>query len=164
MDPLFSYFIMMTILAIAFNIPVLYLVLKKQLFTYPFGVLVAAILGIFFFVINPFFWLALLFFSLSSSLLTRVKANEKTKVILDFEKGSSQRDANQVLANGFVPALFVIGYALYKLIPNLVEPRFISGAYVSCTGALLRFMVIESRLSVTIKDHLFFRRGSEYHD
>ncbi len=121
MDPLFYYFILMTILAIIFNIPILFIVLKKQLFTFPFGVLVAAILGIFFFVINPFFWLALLFFSLSSSILTRVKTNEKSNIILDFEKGSSQRDANQVFANGFVPALFVIGYTLYKLIPSLVE-------------------------------------------
>jgi uncharacterized protein (TIGR00297 family) len=121
MDPLFSYFIIMTSLAVVFNIPVLIIVLKKKLFTFPYGVLVAAILGIIFFVINPFFWLALLFFSLSSSLLTRIKTNEKTKVILDFEKGSSERDANQVLANGFVPALFVIGYALFKLIPSLVE-------------------------------------------
>ncbi|MFX0086624.1 MAG: DUF92 domain-containing protein [Candidatus Hodarchaeota archaeon] len=121
MNPLFSYFIPMVSLAIVFNIPVLILVLKKKLFTFPFGVLVAAILGIFFFIINPFFWLALLFFSLSSSLLTRIKTSEKTKVILDFEKGSPQRDTNQVLANGFVPALFVIGYALLKLIPSLTE-------------------------------------------
>lgn len=108
-------------LAIVFNIPVLLIVLKKQLFTIPSGVLVAATFGVFFFLINPSFWLALVSFSLSSSLLTKMKTKEKRNIILDFEKGSSQRDAHQVIANSFVPALFVIGYALFKLIPRLIE-------------------------------------------
>lgn len=43
------------------------------------------------------------------------------------------------------------------LVPNLVEPRFILGAYVSCSRSLLKFKVIESRLSVTENSHLFFR-------
>lgn len=43
------------------------------------------------------------------------------------------------------------------LIPGIVEPRFIVGAYVSCSGAFLKFRAIESRLSVTINSHLFFR-------
>ena len=49
------------------------------------------------------------------------------------------------------------------LVPNLVDPRFIFGAYVSCNGALLKFRTIEPCLDVSINTHLFFRRGSEYH-
>jgi uncharacterized protein (TIGR00297 family) len=121
MEPLISYFIVMLPLAIVFNIPVLIIVLKKKLFTIPSGVFVAATLGVSFFLINPSFWLALVSFSLSSSLLTKMKTKEKRNIIIDFEKGSSQRDAHQVFANSLVPALFVIGYALFELIPGLTE-------------------------------------------
>lgn len=121
MEPLISYFIVMLSLAIVFNIPMLIIVLKKQLLTIPSGVLVAAIFGVFFFLINPSFWLAIVTFSMSSSLLTKMKTKEKRSITLDFEKGSSQRDAKQVFANSLVPALFVIGYALFELIPSLSE-------------------------------------------
>ena len=43
------------------------------------------------------------------------------------------------------------------LVPDLVESSFVLGAYVSCGESLLRFGVIESRLSVTVKSYLFFR-------
>ena len=43
------------------------------------------------------------------------------------------------------------------LVPNLVESRFILGAYVSCNDSLHKFRKIDSNLSVTVNSHLFFR-------
>jgi uncharacterized protein (TIGR00297 family) len=50
-----------------------------------------------------------------------MKTKEKRSITLDFEKGSSQRDAKQVFANSLVPTVHVIGYALFELIPKLIE-------------------------------------------
>lgn len=42
------------------------------------------------------------------------------------------------------------------LVPNLVESRFILGAYVSCNNSLHKFRKIGSNLNVTVNSHLFF--------
>lgn len=48
-----------------------------------------------------------------------MKAKEKSSTTSDFAKGSTKRDALQVIANGFIPLLFALGYFLFELLPNL---------------------------------------------
>jgi len=43
------------------------------------------------------------------------------------------------------------------LVPDCVPPEFITGAYVSCREALNRLSALNTRISVTINGHLFFR-------
>lgn len=43
------------------------------------------------------------------------------------------------------------------LVPDRVEPRFILGAYVSCSESLLNLKEIEPTLDVTVNRYLFFR-------
>ena len=43
------------------------------------------------------------------------------------------------------------------LIPNVTEPRFIIGAYVSCQESKRRLEIAGGDLSVTIDAHLFFQ-------
>ncbi|MFX0151882.1 MAG: DUF92 domain-containing protein, partial [Candidatus Hodarchaeota archaeon] len=83
--------------------------------------LIASGLGIIFFIIQPFFWLAMIVFFFSSSLLSKFRVQEKSQVTMDFEKGSTKRDAIQVIANGFIPFLFVCGYAIFEILPNILE-------------------------------------------
>lgn len=84
-------------------------------------------------------------------------------------KGLSKVDKELIFAEFWTDEDQIVGWQKKRakcaevLVPDLVKPRFILGAYVSCSGALLKFKVIESRLSVTINSHLFFRRGSEHH-
>ena len=106
-------------LSIIFNLPLLFIILKKQYLTVPFGVLAAAILGVSLFVIQPFFWVVLCIFFFSSSILTKLKAKEKQITTPDFAKGSSKRDAMQVIANGIIPLLFAFGYFFFEVSPNL---------------------------------------------
>jgi len=108
-------------LAIVFNLPILIVILKKKFLTVPVGITIAASLGIIFFIIQPFFWFALIVFFFSSSLFSKLKVEEKSNITLDFEKGSTTRDAMQVLANGLIPLLFVCGYAISEILPRLVN-------------------------------------------
>lgn len=107
-------------LSVIFNLPILFIILKKQYLTVPVGITVAAILGISLFVIQPFFWIVLCIFFLSSSVLSKVKAQEKSNTISDFAKGSTKRDAMQVIANGLIPLSLALGYAVFELLPNLI--------------------------------------------
>lgn len=43
------------------------------------------------------------------------------------------------------------------LVPDRVEPRYITGAYVSCQEAMNQFQMLGTGLSVEINSHLFFR-------
>ncbi len=42
------------------------------------------------------------------------------------------------------------------LVPDRVEPRFITGAYVSCEASVARMRELEVNLPVTVERHLFF--------
>ncbi len=43
------------------------------------------------------------------------------------------------------------------LVPDKVEPDYITGAYVSCQDAMNQFQMLSTGLSVEINSHLFFR-------
>jgi uncharacterized protein (TIGR00297 family) len=107
-------------LSLLFNFPIFFIILKKHYLTFPAGIGVAAILGISLFVIQPFFWVVLCIFFFSSSVLSKLKAKEKFNTTSDFAKGSTKRDAVQVIANGLIPLLFALGYAVSELLPNLI--------------------------------------------
>ncbi len=96
--------------AIAFNIPIYIIARKKELLTTD-GIIMAAVLGIFLFMITPLAWILLISFFLSSSMLSKVKSEAKKHLHEKFSKGN-QRDAGQVLANGGLPALLLLGYVL----------------------------------------------------
>ncbi|MFX0207650.1 MAG: DUF92 domain-containing protein [Candidatus Hodarchaeota archaeon] len=121
LEKLITFFFQMTLLAILFNLPILFIIFKKKYLTIPNGLSIAAGLGILFFIIQPFFWLAMIVFFFSSSLLSKFKVEEKSQVTKDFEKGSTKRDAMQVVANGLIPLLFVGGYAISEMLPNFLE-------------------------------------------
>lgn len=108
-------------LSIIFNLPLLFINLKKQYLTVPFGILTGAILGVSLFVIQPFFWIVLCVFFFSSSILTKLKAKEKQITTSNFAKGSSKRDALQVIANGIIPLLFAFSYFFFEVFPNLTS-------------------------------------------
>jgi uncharacterized protein (TIGR00297 family) len=108
-------------LSIIFNLPLLFIILQKQYLTVPFGILAGALLGILLFVIQPFFWVVVCVFFFSSSVLTKLKSKEKKGATSDFAKGSSQRDAMQVTANGIIPLLFAFSYFLLEVLPNLAS-------------------------------------------
>jgi uncharacterized protein (TIGR00297 family) len=116
----------MTPLAILFNLPILLVIFRKKYLTIPGGILIASGLGIVFFIIQPFFWLAMIVFFFSSSLLSKFKVEEKSQVTMDFEKGSTKRDAMQVIANGLIPLLFVGGYAISEILSILLESTVIN--------------------------------------
>jgi uncharacterized protein (TIGR00297 family) len=112
-------------LAILINFPILIIILRKQYLTVPLGVTTAASLGVILFVIQPFFWLALLIFFFSSSVLSKIKAEEKSSVASDFAKGSTTRDTMQVVANSLVPLLFACGYLVFEILPIVIESNII---------------------------------------
>ena len=120
MASIVTFLVPMLIFAILFNFPILIVILKKQYLTNP-GIIAASSLGVLFFVVQPFFWLVLIVFFFSSTILSKVKVKEKSNVVMDFEKGSATRDAMQVIANGFIPFLFVCGYAIFEVLPNLLK-------------------------------------------
>ena len=83
----------------------------------PSGALAAALTGGLIFGLGGLPWAALLLtFFISSSLLSRLFAGRKAGVSEKFSKGH-QRDWGQVLANGGLGALLVIGYALWPQSP-----------------------------------------------
>lgn len=108
-------------LSIIFNLPILFVTIKKQYLNIPYGITAAAVLGISLFVIQPFFWIVLCIFFFSSSMLSKMKVNEKYSASMDFAKGSTKRDTMQVIANGFIPLLFALGYAIFALLPNIIK-------------------------------------------
>lgn len=112
-------------LAVICNIPILVVSLQKKYLTLP-AIGTAAFLGMFFFIIQPFFWLAMVIFFISSSVLSKYKSQEKTSASLDFEKGATKRDAMQVIANGIVPFIFVCGYGIFDLLPILMTDQIVT--------------------------------------
>ncbi len=114
-----TFLVPMVLFAILFNFPILVVILKKKFLTIT-GVIAASSFGVFFFIVQPFFWLVLIVFFFSSTLLSKARIKDKSNIVLDFEKGSTTRDAMQVIANGLVPLIFVCGYALFEVLPNLL--------------------------------------------
>ena len=111
-------------LSLALNgLGVLLAVLKNHL-KFPTGALAALFLGVGLFTFNPFAWLLLLAFFISSSFLTKFKAPLKVDVQEKFEKGS-QRDIGQVFANGLPPVFYVILLTVFS-ISDLRSPLFIA--------------------------------------
>lgn len=99
--------------------------LKKYL-KFPTGTLAAFIVGFILFIFNPFAWLLLLAFFISSSLLTKFKAHLKLEVKDKFEKGG-ERDAAQVFANSLPTVFYVILHAFFSKSDPL-SPLFIAVA------------------------------------
>jgi uncharacterized protein (TIGR00297 family) len=56
---------------------------------------------------NQIIWISLMLFFVTSSLLTKYRANEKEKYTKSHDKGG-RRDYAQVLANGLLPLLFAV--------------------------------------------------------
>lgn len=83
------------------------------------GAWAAAVTGGFIFALGGLPWAALLLtFFISSSVLSKAFKNRKSKVSEKFSKGS-QRDWEQVLANGGLGILFVILYAIFPEQPEI---------------------------------------------
>ncbi|MFX0210112.1 MAG: DUF92 domain-containing protein [Candidatus Hodarchaeota archaeon] len=99
--------------------------LKKYL-KFPTGTLAAFLVGFILFIFNPFAWLLLLVFFISSSLLTKFKAHLKLVVRDKFEKGG-ERDAAQVFANSLPTVFYVILHAFFSKSDPL-SPLFIAVA------------------------------------
>ncbi|MHA1973371.1 MAG: DUF92 domain-containing protein [Candidatus Hodarchaeales archaeon] len=97
----------MILLGILLNIPILVIILKKELLSIPFGVLSGAFTTLTIFIISPFLWIALVAFFLSSSFLSKWKMKEKKHIYQEFAKGS-KRDTAQVLANSAAIIIFGI--------------------------------------------------------
>ncbi|MFW9779954.1 MAG: DUF92 domain-containing protein [Candidatus Heimdallarchaeota archaeon] len=82
-------------------------------------------------------------FFISASVLSKYKSAEKTSASLDFEKGTTKRDAMQVVANGTVALILVVGYGFFDLLPLLltnqtVIPQITSPFFV---GVFIAFAV-----------------------
>lgn len=99
--------------------------LKKHL-KFPTGTLAAFLVGFILFIFNPFAWLLLVAFFISSSLLTKFKAHLKLEVKDKFEKGG-ERDAVQVFANSLPTVFYVILHAFFSK-SDPFSPLFIAVA------------------------------------
>lgn len=109
MDPV------LLILGLIVNLPIGYLAIRKESLTIPDGVLAAGILGYTLFVIHPLFWVIMVVFFGSSTLLTRFQDdNEIKKEAIQLAEKGGQRDMWQVLANGGIP----LALAIYSLTLN----------------------------------------------
>ncbi|MHA2501938.1 MAG: DUF92 domain-containing protein [Candidatus Kariarchaeaceae archaeon] len=97
------------LLSLLVNLPVGYVVWKKQSLTVPGGITTAGIMGFLLFVIHPLFWTLLIVFFGSSTVLTRYRAKDEIKqeAMTLAEKGG-ERDSKQVLANGGIPGFIAI--------------------------------------------------------
>lgn len=112
-------------------------VVKKSLLTKG-GAAWAFIIGLGLWTVDLVFFMALLFFFLSSSALTRLGSKrEKKQAVKDmFDKGGT-RDGHQVLANG-LPALIFSILHLFTLIlfPGALPVPFLSPFHAGAIGAL----------------------------
>jgi uncharacterized protein (TIGR00297 family) len=112
------------IVGIILNIPVLIWIIKKQYLTWPGGILAGGSTGLILFILNPFFWLSLLVFFISSSTLSKFKYEQKKDISLNFSK-SSKRDSWQVIANSF-GAIF---FGIISLVGNNFDLNVLFSSY-----------------------------------
>ena len=95
------------ILGVIISTPIAIFALKKKHLTKG-GVIVAFVIGTLIIALGGKTWFILIAtFLLSSSLITKYKANLKEAFNEKFQKGGT-RDGMQVLANGLVPAIFAV--------------------------------------------------------
>ncbi|MFQ6125067.1 MAG: DUF92 domain-containing protein [Candidatus Heimdallarchaeota archaeon] len=111
-------------LSIALNGTGVLLAYLKNHLKFPTGTLAAYLIGFILFIFNPFAWLFLAAFFISSSLLTRFRAQAKLEVQDKFEKGG-QRDAAQVFTNSLPPVFYVILLAFFSP-TNPLSPLFVA--------------------------------------
>ena len=77
----------------------------------------AGFFGISYWMIHPIFFIALLAFFISSSILTRYRKKDKQAVQDKFDKGG-ERDTSQVLANGLAGFIFAVIHLLINIFTN----------------------------------------------
>lgn len=100
-------FILYLLIGLLIHLSLFYWVLKGKHLRWPDGVLTAALVSSVLYIIHVYFWLLLMIFFISSTLLTHYRSVDKTEVQLIFEKGG-ERDRNQVLANSIGILIFSI--------------------------------------------------------
>ena len=120
MDPLVNYLVNSFIWGIILNLPLLFLIIRKNLLTVPSGVISGGIVTLLMYVISPFLWCALLLFFLSSSLVSKWKIKQKMSILLEFSK-DSQRDSIQVISNSLPAIMFGIIYLMVDLYPRILN-------------------------------------------
>jgi len=120
-----DYLILSLIWGIIFNIPLLFLILWKNLLTIPDGLLVGGIVTLTIYLISPFLWSALLVFFLSSSLVSKWKKSKKHSVSLEFSK-DSKRDSLQVISNSLPAISFGIIFLIVDFFPSITTTGDIS--------------------------------------
>jgi uncharacterized protein (TIGR00297 family) len=98
--------------AILVNIPIGWLAIKNQSLRIPDGAIAAGTVGLVLMIVHPIFWVELLLFFGTSSLLTKYQEHEhiKEEALSLAEKGG-QRDALQVLANSGLVLITALIYA-----------------------------------------------------
>ena len=116
MNSFVDYLIISLIWGFILNVPLLFLILWKNLLTIPDGLIVGGIVTLTIYLISPFLWSALLTFFLSSSLVSKWKKNQKHSVSLEFSK-DSKRDSLQVISNSFPAILFGTIFLIVDFFP-----------------------------------------------
>ena len=120
MDPLLNYLINSMILGVILNFPLLFLIIRKKLLTVPYGIISGAIVTLSVYIISPYLWGALLFFFLSSSLVSKWKIVQKEPVLSEFSK-NSQRDSLQVFSNSLPALIFGMIYLFLDFFPTIIN-------------------------------------------
>jgi len=108
----------MVFIGLILNLPLLIIILKKNLLTQWDGVITGALIIILIFLFSPMIWLGMIFFFFTSSFLSKWKIKEKEPTNIEFAKGS-QRDAIQVLSNSLPAILFGSIYFITQVLPVL---------------------------------------------
>lgn len=121
MNQFLSYILLMLFWGFLCNLPLLLLILRKKYLTFPGGVAIGGLIGLIMFIISPVLWIGLVFFFLSSSLISKWKFDQKKNVADDFSKGS-RRDAFQVLSNSIPSVFFGIIYLITNFLLVTTEP------------------------------------------
>nr|MDO8117664.1 DUF92 domain-containing protein [Candidatus Sigynarchaeota archaeon] len=99
------------------------------------GAITALAMGISFWVVSPFYFILLLLFFMTSSMLSKYKKARKVPVQDKFSKGG-RRDVRQVLANGLVAWVFVVACLVAGIVGfPLSLPIELAMAF-SATGAI----------------------------
>jgi uncharacterized protein (TIGR00297 family) len=117
-------------IAVGINIPLFVWVRIRRHLTLG-GCFWGALIGISLFMVGPLFYIVLLTFFISSSILTKFKSSKKKEIQDKFDKGG-ERDASQVLANGLPGLIFAAGHVwLYTVSQNIVLSNALVYAYIA---------------------------------
>ncbi len=118
---------------ILLNLPLLIIILSKNLLSVPGGVLTGTVIGITIYIISPVLWCALLVFFFTSSLVSKWNFSQKKSVAEEFSKGSS-RDALQVISNSFPAIFFGLIFFIVEILPTTT--RIHSEVFISSSAWL----------------------------